>query len=631
MLFSGAGLDFQEGSGELNFHFQCYSNGRWCRRPIGGPSGSRDPQVFCEFQLFQLPGERDREPLPTCPTTPTTPQRGAARGGMSSDRTQSEGPTEEDANLLQPGRAGPSDEPLCSGISSPSVARPEQLGKPAQSPPEMPPLQPTANHTVCVEVLPVRSGIVIPFEVPDAADLWMPDSVKMPFSNRSMQTKKKAFSRHDDVRRWEVIKVALGKTAFETTKDVENAIKEYNQKYAHLWNFSGLHAHFEQLPHGECQYLLRKLLPNMAKLALQLPKLCSKPIPLLKQRRARAITMSQEQIACLLANAFFCTFPHRNSTRPNSEYSNFPDINFNRLFANPSQRTSEKLKTIFCYFCKVTEDVPEGLVTFQRCCLREIIDWKRSQCKLTALRVDSGGKIEEEAGMLQVDFASPLVGGGVLGSGLVQEEIRFLINTELIVARLFTERLAENECLVITGAQRYSDYKGYSDSYRWLRCHNDETPRDSWLRRCTEIVAIDAINFHNPMEQYKTWCLERELQKAYCGFSPEYRVIAISHKPAVVTGNWGCGAYKGDAKLKALIQMMAAARAGRDVIYFTFGDTALEENIHEMHQFLQRKDFTVGQLYSVLERYSKTVSGGSRSRDLYQFIQSNADCLKGRI
>ncbi|KAG7246031.1 hypothetical protein CRUP_020105, partial [Coryphaenoides rupestris] len=36
--------------------------------------------------------------------------------------------------------------------------------------------------------------------------------------------------------------------------------------------------------------------------------------------------MSQEQVASLLANAFFCTFPRRNSRK--SEYGNYPDINF---------------------------------------------------------------------------------------------------------------------------------------------------------------------------------------------------------------------------------------------------------------------------------------------------------------
>lgn len=52
---------------------------------------------------------------------------------------------------------------------------------------------------------------------------------------------------------------------------------------------------------------------------------------------------------------------------------------------------------------------------------------------------------------LKVDFAASLIGGGVLGSGLVQEEILFLINPELIVSRLFTQKLEDNDCLIITG------------------------------------------------------------------------------------------------------------------------------------------------------------------------------------
>ncbi|OCT72036.1 hypothetical protein XELAEV_180350184mg, partial [Xenopus laevis] len=75
-----------------------------------------------------------------------------------------------------------------------------------------------------------------------------------------------------------------------------------------------------------------------------------------------------------------------------------------------------------------------------------------SSKKLTRIHVTSEGTIEGNGhGMLQVDFANRFVGGGVTGGGLVQEEIRFLINPELIVSRLFTEVLDSNECLIITG------------------------------------------------------------------------------------------------------------------------------------------------------------------------------------
>ncbi len=51
-----------------------------------------------------------------------------------------------------------------------------------------------------------------------------------------------------------------------------------------------------------------------------------------------------------------------------------------------------------------------------------------------------------------MDFANKYLGGGVLGHGLVQEEIRFLICPELIVSCLLTEELDPNEALFITGA-----------------------------------------------------------------------------------------------------------------------------------------------------------------------------------
>lgn len=55
----------------------------------------------------------------------------------------------------------------------------------------------------------------------------------------------------------------------------------------------------------------------------------------------------------------------------------------------------------------------------------------------------------------------------MLKSGLVQEEILFLMSPELIVARLFTEKLADNECLKITGsAGAFSSKTAFSHTYR---------------------------------------------------------------------------------------------------------------------------------------------------------------------
>ena len=66
----------------------------------------------------------------------------------------------------------------------------------------------------------------------------------------------------------------------------------------------------------------------------------------------------------------------------------------------------------------------------------------------------------------------------------------------------------------------------------------------------TEVVAIDALVIRSYSEQFLNHMVERELNKAYCGFlSPGG---TAEHLSAVATGNWGCGAFGGDLRLKGI-------------------------------------------------------------------------------
>uniref|UniRef100_A0A671Y718 poly(ADP-ribose) glycohydrolase n=1 Tax=Sparus aurata TaxID=8175 RepID=A0A671Y718_SPAAU len=461
----------------------------------------------------------------------------------------------------------------------------DELNRMPQCAPPLSHLKVVPNHTVTVRTDLLREGEVpVPYPT-KFKDAWDDVSVKMPCSEKNL------FPMETEV---EKCIIAL-----------LDAILRYNTAHAKKWDFTALNL------------------------------LCTEPIPLLKSRMNHSLTMSQEQIACLLANAFFCTFPRRNSRK--SEYCNYPEINFYRLFEGSSSRKIEKLKTLLCYFRRVSQIRPKGLVTFTRQMVNNPPNWESSQTQLTRLHITCEGTIEDDGyGMLQVDFANRFVGGGVTGHGLVQEEIRFLINPELIVSRLFTEAMEYNECLIITGTEQYSKYSGYAESYKWKESHTDETPRDDWQRRCTEIVAIDALKFRHFLEQFLPEKMVRELNKAYCGF---FRSNTNSkHLSAVATGNWGCGAFGGDTRLKALIQLMAAAEAGRDMAYFTFGDAQLMRDVHEIHTFLTGRKVTVGRLYSLLNQYSSTVCKNCRTtrpdESLYSFIyqkvssQTATDALK---
>ena len=58
-----------------------------------------------------------------------------------------------------------------------------------------------------------------------------------------------------------------------------------------------------------------------------------------------------------------------------------------------------------------------------------------------------------------------MLGGGVLGRGCVQEEIRFAISPELFLSRILCEALLPQEAVIINGTLTYSNYSGYADSF----------------------------------------------------------------------------------------------------------------------------------------------------------------------
>ncbi|XP_069557268.1 poly(ADP-ribose) glycohydrolase [Brachyistius frenatus] len=480
------------------------------------------------------------------------------------------------------------------------------------------------THTVLVHVEAFNRGVGL--LAVEGRDLWDSNFVKMPCSERNV-----TFPSSGQASRWSEISrqlKALAKKKSVSVEDVKKAIFQYNPKYRSKWSFETLSAFVKSVAKSENNF--DQLFPKIAALALNLPKIVKKAIPLLQSGYTAAITLSQYQISCLLANAFFCTFPHRNTTSPTAEYNNYPSINFNSLFGNFSKQKLQKLRAIMHYFGVMTDDKskPEGLVTFQRHCLKHFPDWKNSEEKLHKLHVSSRGSIEDDGeGMLQVDFACSSIGGGVLGSGLVQEEILFLINPELIVSRLFTEKLADNECLVITGSQKFSRHEGFSDTFEWVCPYEEKLERDKWCRLQRQIVAIDAINFRNRYEQYSVQNIVRELNKAYCGFQKHHR-----HKePAIATGKWGCGAFNGDAQLKAVIQLMAAAKAGRGLAFFTFTDVRLERSLEQIYHLLVTEGITVGKLFRILDRFGAEKHKHGDQTDLFEFIRKSVHRSKSHL
>ena len=241
-----------------------------------------------------------------------------------------------------------------------------------------------------------------PFPERTIKDRWDENHVRLPCSSQSQFPVVNSEGVKVLKNRWELIEQALS-SSITNPNDFEHKVMSYNR--SGRWNFDGIKERFADDEDPEYQMFFGKILPEICALALRLPFAITQPIPLLKRGCNQSLTFSQNQIACLLANAFFCTFPRRNATGRQTEYSNFPIINFNRLFSEGDVYT-EKLSCIINYFRRVTEgQSPKALVTYTRRCLLEsqMPRWKLSDKSLPQLRITSAGTIEDEgSGMLQV-------------------------------------------------------------------------------------------------------------------------------------------------------------------------------------------------------------------------------------
>ena len=486
--------------------------------------------------------------------------------------------------------------------------------------PVLPPLVSSPSHTVMFQSRPHSTGLP-PKPFPSKYhDVWDSNHVRSPCSPQSLYPVKTDSRESKLLSRWALIKTSLSKS-INNSYDLVEAIMEYNTRQASKWSFGALHAYFTEIAtEEESSAFFTKLLPHMIKLALQLPELVTHGLPLLKKQETYSVTITQQQIACLLANAFFCTFPRRNAMHRSAEFASYPSINFNSLFTGKrvyiNSVRAAKLKCIFHYFKCVTSSMPTGVLTFTRQVCSDPPQWDKCTANLTKLHVTSEGTIEDDGhGMLQVDFANCYVGGGVLSSGCVQEEIRFLICPELILSRLITEELQDNECLIITGAEQFSLYSGYGSTFDWQGSYTDKTTRDMWERKDTRLVAMDALIVRNTTTQFKPGLIRREANKAYCSFMST-ETTPCNHLTAIATGNWGCGAFGGDKRLKALLQCLAASVAGRDVVFFTFGDRGLQQDIHILHQQLTNCKISVGDVWKVLLTYHRQTP----QPPLYRFI-----------
>ena len=233
---------------------------------------------------------------------------------------------------------------------------------------ELPPLSPATSHAVLfIPATADEQCTVIPKPFPEDIVLedaqWDNDHVRLPYSLQNKLLINKVV-----VGRWDKIVSSLNASKWKSSYDIEKAVLSYNK---YRWDFTELHRYFQMLTEEENDLFFSQTLPKIAELAVNLPSLCTQPIPLLRKQSAASVSMSQQQAACLLANAFFCTFPSRNtSSGSDDDVPRLPSINFNNLYRRASatgyHARHAKLDCLLNYFRRITTDMPRGTLTFKR-------------------------------------------------------------------------------------------------------------------------------------------------------------------------------------------------------------------------------------------------------------------------
>eukprot|EP00760_Papus_ankaliazontas_P025981 PhM_4_TR2965/c0_g1_i1/m.58695/K07759/PARG; poly(ADP-ribose) glycohydrolase len=475
-------------------------------------------------------------------------------------------------------------------------------------------------------------------------DTWDDVHLRLPCSSRNV------YVAHGHTRSlWRKIETAM-RSPILTPLALVQTIRVLSGGADSTMDLDMLHMYLEGMDDGTRGEFFVRTLPWMQRQVLALPTTFPVAVPLLRATTPtddavpdQVCVLTQGQVAALLVCCFFCIMPHRNrlpryKLETASDYErHFPNVNFATLFGGTrlADNVRAKLDCFFYYFSSrarradsashsdpVIQVVRLGLKKSHAPRLRES---KSPLCDLTIVN-STEDTIERAAGALQLDFANKSLGGGVLGHGCVQEEIRFAICPELMLSRLVCQTLAAHEAVLISGAVQYSDYTGYGSSFRWAGPMPEEstprliTPPETSPRSIHDVcvLAIDAVNFHSanhtPEQQYYGYWCTREAYKAFVGFRGSARCAVDAGRPGspalVATGNWGCGVFGGDVQLKALLQLCAASEAARRVQYHTFGNSTLATTLQHVWATARSQGLSVGDVYSSVATYVDVLEAG---------------------
>ena len=425
-----------------------------------------------------------------------------------------------------------------------------------------------------------------------------------------------------EVAKWLMVSRLVGKGSITNFEELEDVITSFKPDV----QFDTLKVVVDR---RDPVHFFSTVVPAICTMMLQMPMLFpTGELPVLTPGEDTSVTFTREQVSCLLSHMFFCTLEPPSW----SQYW----ANFDIWYNSNSPPVKAYLEVLLTYFTQLAEgrqsgaDTPPGLVTFHRRVLTSPPDWKSSTSKLTEDLLTPSYNLEPPSEAdAEVDFANKDIGFGVSGS---QEEVFLAMSPETCITMLIAPPVCDNETLTIQGARRVGKYEGIGRKVRFV---GPWTETRDWTNRF--IIAMDALELDlrnsedQIMELYpETLC--RELNKAYCGFSP------LHGKPftLVSTGHWGCGAFGGHKYAKALIQLMAASEAKTKLVFHDIQQAGPLQELDFLPQllqflvFLSKRGVAVGKLFSTLLEVGKLQCQGHRdsSSDLLKLLTQKLEVCR---
>lgn len=393
-------------------------------------------------------------------------------------------------------------------------------------------------------------------------------------------------------------------------KELTNIISSLN----HDAKFGTLHLVLQKI---DFHHFITTSWPAMCKVGLSMPELFpSGELNVLHPGVESVVSLNRKQIACLLVHMFLCTL--------NLPVWNKYWVDFSIWYNSTSPPVTAYLLSLFEYFGQLdaTGSPPNSneLVIFRRRVLASPLLWSSSNQELSQITPSCSF---EPGSRTEVDFANKDVSFGVSGS---QEEAKLAASPETCVVVLLAPTLQNNETLLILGAREVAKFEGIGRQVKFVGRQAYE--EKDWSSRA--IIAMNALELDveetdvqdTVIPELRQEYLDRELNKAYCGFQP---IVGDKPFPSIDTGHWGCGAFGGHKYTKALIQVMAASEAGTKLIFHDIPPTSdFLQNLMDFISLLIQKRVTVGQVYSAMLEAGRFIAGNKlQEYDILSLLRCN--------